>query len=209
MANDNNGPLAAVVSAATKVKPNELKATVLSFAFVFVLMAAYFILRPVRDAMSSDWSDQELSLLWTSTFFFSVIAVSVYGGVISRVRFRHLVPGVYGFFAASFVAFYLATMSLDDSSQIDKAFYVWLSVFSLFHVSVFWSFMSGLFSREQAPRLFGVIATGASTGAIVGPTIPAFFADNLGTMNLMRSPLSHCSRSCGCPNSATKTSMPI
>lgn len=185
MASNNNGLLAAAFNAATKVKPNELKATMVSFAFVFVLMAAYFILRPVRDAMSSDWSDKELSLLWTSTFFFSVIAVSVYGGVISRVRFRHLVPGVYGFFAASFVAFYLATTLIEDSAQVDKAFYVWLSVFSLFHVSVFWSFMSGLFTSEQAPRLFGVIATGASTGAIVGPTIPAFFADNLGTMNLM------------------------
>jgi AAA family ATP:ADP antiporter len=68
---------------------------------------------------------------------------------------------------------------------VNKTFYVWLSVFSLFHVSVFWSYMSGLFNREQAPRLFAVIATGASTGAIVGPTIPTFFADNLGTMNLM------------------------
>ena len=91
-----------IVKAATKVEPHELKATSLSFLFVFVLMSAYFILRPVRDSLSSDWSDAELSLLWSSTFLFSVIAVSIYGLVISRARFRVIVPSVYVFFAATF-----------------------------------------------------------------------------------------------------------
>ena len=185
MTEQNTGPVARIVRAATRVEPNELRATILSFLFVFTLMAAYFILRPVRDAMASDWSRVEVNLLWTSTFIFSVIAVSVYGGVISRVRFERVVPGVYGFFALSFAVFYFASGAAQDPTQIDKAFYVWLSVFSLFHVSVFWSFMSGTFSREQAPRLFAVIASGASLGAIVGPSIPAFFADNIGVMNLM------------------------
>lgn len=185
MSDRDGGRFSAIVTAATRIEAHELKAAVLSFAFVFILMAAYFILRPVRDAMSSDWTDVELSTLWTSTFFFSVIAVSVYGGVISRIEFRHLVPGVYGFFAATFVAFYFGSSLAENSTGIDKAFYVWLSVFSLFHVSVFWSFMSSLFSREQAPRVFGFIGAGASIGAIVGPSVPAFFADDLGTMNLM------------------------
>lgn len=185
MPDDDAGPIARILRTAVGIEPNEVRATVLSFLFIFLLMAAYFILRPVRDAMSSDWTDEELSWLWTSTFAFSVIAVSLYGGIISRVRFRALVPGVYGFFAATFVAFYLGASLLPDPDTVNKAFYVWLSVFSLFHVSVFWSYMSGLFNRTQAPRLFAVIAAGASTGAIVGPSIPTFFADNLGTTNLM------------------------
>jgi AAA family ATP:ADP antiporter len=178
-------PVSRFARLAAKIEPNELKATLLSFAFVFTLMAAYFILRPVRDAMSSDWSDEELSWLWTSTFFFSVVAVFLYGAIISRVPFKRLVPGVYVAFAASFAGFYFAGTAIGGGDFVNKAFYVWLSVFSLFHVSVFWSYMSGLFNRDQAPRLFGVIATGASTGAIVGPSIPAFFADNIGTMNLL------------------------
>jgi AAA family ATP:ADP antiporter len=178
-------PVSRILKVAAKIEPNELKATLLSFTFVFTLMAAYFILRPVRDAMSSDWSDEELSWLWTSTFFFSVVAVFLYGAIISRVRFKRLVPGVYIAFAASFAGFYVASTAASDADFVNKAFYVWLSVFSLFHVSVFWSYMSGLFSRNQAPRLFGVIATGASTGAIVGPSIPVFFADKIGTMNLL------------------------
>ena len=174
-----------LVKTATKIEPNELTATLLSFAFVFTLMTAYFIMRPVRDAMASDWTDVEVSLLWSMTFFFSLIAVTVYGAIVSAVRFRLLVPGVYAFFAASFLAFYVGSSYVADSVVVDKAFYVWLSVFSLFHVSVFWSFMSDLWNREQAPRLFGFIATGASVGAIVGPLITVLLVDRIGTGNLM------------------------
>ncbi|NIA27491.1 MAG: MFS transporter [Desulfobulbaceae bacterium] len=180
-----SNPLTRIVKTATKVEPNELTATLLSFFFVFILMTAYFIMRPVRDAMASDWSDVEVSLLWTMTFFLSIIAVSVYGAAISFVRFRLLVPGVYGFFALSFFVFYSGSTFIADQTLVDKGFYVWLSVFSLFHLSVFWSFMSDLFNKNQAPRLFGFIATGASVGAIVGPLLTAQLVERVGTDNMM------------------------
>jgi AAA family ATP:ADP antiporter len=173
------------IRAATKVESHELQATLLSFLFVFLLMTAYFILRPVRDALSSDWTDEQLSWLWTSTFFISLIAVSIYGAVISRLRLRIIVPGVYTFFGATFVVFYIAGRTLGDNDLVNRAYYVWLSVFSLYHLSVFWTFMSGLYNKEQAKRLFAIIAMGASAGAIVGPSIPTFFADNIGTLNLL------------------------
>lgn len=182
---DRGNPLTRIVRAATKVEPKELNATLLSFLFVFVLMTAYFIMRPVRDAMASDWSDVEVSLLWTTTFFLSVVAVSLYGAAISYVRFRLLVPGVYAFFASSFFLFFFGSKFIADPVFVDKGFYVWLSVFSLFHLSVFWSFMSDLFNKEQAPRLFGFIATGASVGAIVGPLTTALLVERIGTGSLM------------------------
>lgn len=186
MNNDKpTGLFARFARSVAKIEPNEMKATGLSFAVVFLLMAAYFILRPVRDAMASDWTQEEVNWLWTATFLFSVIAVSVYGAVIPRVRFSRLVPGVYTFFAVTFLAFYAAATSLEQPALSNKVFYVWLSVFSLFHVSVFWSFMSGVFNRDQAPRLFAVIATGASLGAMVGPIVPSFFAADFGELNLM------------------------
>jgi AAA family ATP:ADP antiporter len=183
--NRQENALQRAIRAATKVEPNELKATVLSFLFVFVLMAAYFILRPVRDSLSSDWTDEQLSWLWTSTFFFSVIAVSIYGAVISRIRLRIIVPAVYAFFALTFVGFYVAGSTLGENDIVNRCYYVWLSVFSLYHLSVFWTFMSGLYNKEQAKRLFSIIAMGASAGAIVGPAIPTFFADNIGNLNLL------------------------
>ena len=167
------------------IKPHEIRATLSSFLLVFLLMAAYYILRPVRDAMASDWSDAEVSWLWTLTFFFSAIAVSLYGDLMTRIRFRNLVPSVYAFFATSFALFYVGTPTLSDLTLIDKSFYVWISVFSLFHISVFWSLMAETFSRSQATRLFGFIGAGASVGAIVGPSIPAFLAADIGTDNLL------------------------
>ena len=202
----SNNPLARLFKATSQVEPNELKATLLSFLFVFSIMCAWFILRPVRDALSSDWTDAQLSWLWTSTFFFSALAVSVYGAVISRVRFSVIVPGVYGFFALSFVGFFVAGSTLEDVALViklnyglsgllgptadvqdllNRVYYVWASVFGLFHLSVFWTFMSGLYNKGQAKRLFGVIAAGATAGGIVGPAFVSLFADNIDSLYML------------------------
>jgi AAA family ATP:ADP antiporter len=174
-----------LLQAASQIAPHEQRATFTSFAFVLILMSAWYILRPVRDAMASDWSDADVSWLWTLTFFCSALAVSLYGAAASRLRFKLLVPSVYGFFALSFVLVYIGTQSIENRGWLDKSFYVWVSVFSLFHISVFWSFMSELYAREQAKRLFGFIGAGASIGALIGPTLPALFASELGTDNLL------------------------
>ncbi|MDA8916420.1 MFS transporter [Gammaproteobacteria bacterium] len=170
---------------ASKVKEKEVKAVIFSFLFVVVLMSAYYILRPVRDAMASDWTDAEVSWLWTLNFFISTAIVALYGVMVSKFRFRLLVPTMYGIFAISFIIFYALGSVFEDRTVIDKSFYVWVSVFSLFHISVFWTFMSELFSKEQSGRLFGIIAVGASVGGLIGPSITAFFSVTLGTDNLM------------------------
>ena len=174
-----------MLAAAIKVEPHELRATILSFTWVFLVMSAWYILRPVRDSLSSDWTDEQLSWLWTSTFFFSAVAVSLYGAIISRVRFDRIVPGVYVFFALSFIGFYVAGATLSGNDLVNRTYYVWTSVFGLFHLSVFWTFMSGLYNKQQAERLFGVIAVGATTGAIAGPAFVSAFADNIGSLNML------------------------
>ena len=173
------------LNTASKIKEREVKAVVFSFLFVVILMSAYYILRPVRDAMASDWTDAEVSWLWTLNFFISTVIVALYGIMVSKFRFRLLVPAMYGIFAGSFIIFYVLGSIYEDRILIDKAFYVWVSVFSLFHISVFWSFMSELFSKEQSSRLFGVIAVGASVGGLIGPSITAIFSVSLGTDKLM------------------------
>ena len=157
----------------------------LSFLFIFSLMLAYNIMKPVRDAMAPDWSDAETALLWTYNFFFSIVAVSLYGFAVSRTRLKILIPGVYAFFAVSFVLFYFGANTVEDTQFIDKSFFLWISVFSLFHVSVFWSLMSDLFTKQQAPRLFAFIASGASIGTIAGSSATLILAKLVGTLNLM------------------------
>lgn len=162
------------------LRDNEAKAAVASFLFVFILMAAYYLLRPMRDAMASDWSSAEITTLWTINFFISTAAVAVYGFIVSKVDFKRIVPGVYLFFAASFVAFYFLAGKSTDTVFIDKSFYVWISFFALFHVSVFWSFMADTYNKDQAGRLFSIFAAGASVGAIAGPAASAILVQVMG-----------------------------
>ena len=181
----SNNPIHKLLRIVSNVEGHEIKAVVGSFLFVIVLMSAYYILRPVRDAMASDWTDAEVSWLWTLNFFISTAVVALYGVLVSRFRLRLLVPSIYAIFALTFLSFYALASTMADRTLVDKSFYVWVSVFSLFHISVFWSFMSDLFSKEQAGRLFGIIAAGASVGGLIGPSIPSFFSASLGTDNLM------------------------
>ena len=89
---------------ASKVKEQEVKAVISSFLFVVVLMSAYYILRPVRDAMASDWTDAEVSWLWTLNFFISTVIVALwhYGfkvsfSIIGANYVRHLFYIIYYF----------------------------------------------------------------------------------------------------------------
>jgi len=201
MSSASKGIFARSAKALSKVEANELKATLVSTLFVFILMASYYILRPVRDSMASDWTDSEVSFLWNINFFVSAGIVSLYGFAISRAKLKNVVPSMYAFFALSFVLFYIGVTAIGefelgavtikgftvviDDAFVDKAFYLWVSVFALFHVSVFWTFMADTFNPNQAKRLFAIIGAGASAGALVGPAIPALFAGVLGTDTLM------------------------
>ena len=167
------------------IEANETRAVVLSFLFVFTVMGAYYILREVRDSMASDWTDPEISTLWTIQFFLSAALVAVYGLACSRIKFKLLVPAVYIFYAVTFILFTFGSSFVEDPVLVDKSFYIWVSLFSLFHLSVFWSFMADIFSQEQSKRLFAFIAAGASAGASAGPLIAAVFARDLGNQNLM------------------------
>src|ERR1700741_1632468 len=93
----------------TLIEANETRAATMSFLTGFTVMSAYFFLRPVRDSMASDWSDAEISQLWTIQFFLSLGLVIVYGLACSKIRFRFLVPAVYTFYAVTFALFFLGS----------------------------------------------------------------------------------------------------
>jgi AAA family ATP:ADP antiporter len=170
---------------ATLIEANETRATTMSFLTGFTVMSAYFFLRPVRDSMASDWSDAEISQLWTIQFFLSLALVMIYGFACSKIRFRFLVPAVYSFYAVTFALFFLGSNLVTDAVLLDKGFYVWVSLFSLFHLSVFWSFMADTFNSEQSKRLFPFIGVGVSAGAAAAPLVVAVVASDVGNQNLM------------------------
>jgi AAA family ATP:ADP antiporter len=171
--------------AAMLIEANETRSVTMSFVTVFTVMAVYYILRPVRDSMASDWTDAEISQLWTIQFFLSLGLVMLYGFACSKIRFRLLVPAVYTFYSVTFVLFYFGSSFVTDRVLLDKCFYVWVSLFSLFHLSVFWSFMADTFNTEQSKRLFPFIGAGASAGAAAGAGVVGLIAEDVGNDNLM------------------------
>src|SRR5687768_9215910 len=128
---------------------------------------------------------RNLHWLFTATFVVMLAAVPVFGAVVARLPRRRFIPLVYHFFVANIAVFWLL-LTL-DAARVDVArvFFVWISVFNLFAVSVFWSFMADLYRSEQGKRLFGFIAAGGSAGALLGPALTVWLAGPLGPANLL------------------------
>lgn len=156
-----------------------------SFLYFFCLLGGYYILRPVRDEMGIRGGVDNLQWLFTGTFLAMLAAVPAFAWVASRFPRGRFVPLVYLFFIANILLFFVAFRSGRAETFSARAFFIWTSVFNLFVVSVFWSFMADVFSYRQAERLFGLIAAGGSAGAIVGPAAAATLAPVLGPVNLL------------------------
>jgi AAA family ATP:ADP antiporter len=144
-----------------RARPGELAAVAWAFAYFFLLLCAYYILRPVRDALAVEAGARALQWLFTATFLAMLALVPLFGWLCARLPRARLLPAVYGFFALNLLGF--------AAHMTPLVFFVWLSVFNLFAVSVFWSYMADLFDTAQAARLYGAIAAGGSCGAISGP----------------------------------------
>jgi AAA family ATP:ADP antiporter len=168
-----------------QVEPHELRALLWSFAYFFALLCGSYVLRPMRDAMGIAGGVEQLHWLFTGTFVAMLAAVPLFGWVTSRFPRRRFLPLVYGFFASNLLVFYALLAAGVGPVHVARAFFVWTSVYNLFVVSVFWSFMADLYTNAQARRLFGFVAAGGTVGALVGPALAATLARPLGTPFLL------------------------
>ncbi|WP_420991797.1 NTP/NDP exchange transporter [Cupriavidus sp. 30B13] len=167
------------------IQPGEGSAVVAGFLFFFCLFASYFMLRPVRETMGIAGGVQNLQWLFTATFVVMLVAIPIYGLCSARLPRRRFVPWVYAFFVANLVGFALATRAAPDNIWLARMFYVWLSVFNLFVVSVAWSLMADVFRPGQARRLFALLAAGASAGGLAGPVLGGWLVPRIGLTGLM------------------------
>lgn len=175
-----------------------------SFLYFFCLLSGYYVLRPVREAMgaSSDiatvfppwliaWfathglplSELVLQVLFTGTFLIMLALQPVYGWMVSRWPRRVFLPAVYAAFIGSALLFYLA-FHLDLPGR-GMLFFFWVTVFNLFAVTVFWSFMADLYSTEEARRLYGYIGAGGTLGAFLGPVLTRLLVERIGVAQLL------------------------
>ncbi|MEH3064470.1 MAG: MFS transporter [Methylobacterium radiotolerans] len=169
------------------VQPGEGRALAWSWAYIFSILAAYYVLRPIRDQMGVAGGIENLPWLFTATLVGMLALNLPFAYLVKRMPRARFVPITYRFFAANILAFAL-TLYLAPAEWgvwIGRVFFVWLSIFNLFVVSIFWATIVDVFSNAQGKRLFGFIAAGATLGAIAGSATTAILAKNVPTWGLM------------------------
>ena len=165
--------------------PRERAAALWSFAYFFTLLAGYYVLRPLRDQMGIAGGVKNLPWLFTATFLSLLIAQPLYGALVARLPRARFIPIVYHFFVANLAVFWVLLTLGVETAIVARVFFVWVSVFNLFAVAVFWSFMADLYDAEQGKRLFGFIGAGGTAGALLGPVITILLSVPLGPTNLL------------------------
>jgi AAA family ATP:ADP antiporter len=178
-----------VVDKILGIERQEYVAVAWSFAYFFCVLSSYYILRPVREAMAVGSGPDTIPYLFIGTFVTMLAASPIFSWIASRYPRRTFLPWVYLFFISNILLFWIVFSQAIDSGEeyvwLGRIFFVWLSVFNLFVVSVFWSFMADIYTREQGRRLFGVITAGGSIGALIGGAITSSLVSEIGFENLM------------------------
>ena len=160
-------------------------AFVWSFLYFFSLLTAYFILRPIRDAMGIAGGTGSLAYLFSYTFIVMLAVMPIYGALVAHFPRRKLIPYIYSFFILNLLLFWFFFSNKIMMDLTAKVFFVWLSVFNVFVVSIFWSFMIDIFKASDSKKLFGLIASGGTIGSILGPITVTLLIDRVGTESLL------------------------
>ena len=169
------------------IQRHEWPAVLVAFLYFFCVLAAYYVIRPVRDQLSAAVGSPELPFFYAVVFVAMLVLTPLYGALVARYRRRYFVPVVY-FLCALIMLGFVPLFRMPDTigvRTLGSLFFVWGSVFNLFVVAVFWSFMADLFDADQAHRLFPVIALGGSLGAILGPVLTNRFVVLVGVPGLL------------------------
>src|SRR6188472_83714 len=164
------------------VKPNEVRALWLGFIFFFVVLAGYYVIRPVRDNIGAT-QFENLWWMFTVVLVTMIVANALFSMIVARMSRRRFIPIAYRFFSLNLIIFFVLMQFMPPGKQrwVDGCFFVWVSVFNLFATAVFWGFMTDIFTNEQSKRLFGFIAVGGSLGGILGPIITTSLVHRVST----------------------------
>jgi AAA family ATP:ADP antiporter len=172
---------------AVDVRPEEVGLMFLSALYFFLVLTAYYVIRPIREEMGVLGGVENLAWLFTGTLVGTLMAHPLFTWVVAKYPRKKFIPYAYRFFSANLVIFFILMKLVpqDAAVWVGRIFFNWTSVFNLFVVSVFWAFMADIFHSDQGKRLFGFIAVGGTLGAMTGSGITAVLAKGLGPVNLL------------------------
>lgn len=171
----------------TGVRPQEAATVLLACAYFFCVLAAYFVIRPIREEMGVAGGVENLPWLFTGTLAGMLLVHPLFSATVSRWPRRRFVTVAYRFFMANLVFFSLLLNVVSPEAAVwtGRVFFVWTSVFNMFVVSVFWSFMTDVFREIQSRRLFGLLGVGGTLGAIAGASATAVLAPRIEAAHLL------------------------
>ena len=160
--------------------------TLSALAFFFV-MTSYYIVRPVMNQLGGAVGSQSLPLFYGAVLVVMLLLTPVFGMLVARFPRRRLLGWSYSFFILCLLAFVPAFLAQDriGARALGVVFFVWVSVFNLFVVSLFWSFMADIFSSGEARKAFSLIALGGMAGAIFGPLVTKVLVQLIGVAPLL------------------------
>ncbi|MBT2341640.1 MULTISPECIES: NTP/NDP exchange transporter [Pseudomonas] len=164
------------------IRPQEMKALGWSWLYIFSLFLAYYVLRPIRDELGVAGGVRNLPWLFTGTLVVMLVLHPFYSYIVRSWPRERFIAIAYRFFMLNLVgfAFLLAYATPEQNVWVGRAFFIWVSVFNLFVVSVFWSLVVDVFSSEQGKRLFGFLAAGATVGGMAGSALIAGLIESTG-----------------------------
>ena len=148
----------------------------------FAVMLWYFPLRSLRDALAAERKLSDLPWLFSATWLGMLVVQPPFAALVARWPRRRSLGAVFHVTAACLLGFYwLVPSSIGAQNQwMGALFYVWLSVFNLFTISIAWAVFTDCFSHQQARRVFGWVGLGGTLGAIAGSRAAEFWASNGG-----------------------------
>ena len=176
----------ALLARVVDVRPEELRALGWSLLYVFAVLSAYYVLRPIRDEMGVHAGVEKLPWLFTGTLIAMIAVNPLFSAVVKRLPRVRFIAAAYRFFSVNLLIFagLFAIATPEQNVWLGRAFFIWVSVFNLFVVSVFWALMVDVFDSEQGKRLFGFLAAGATLGAIAGSTLTSSLVREVGPTTL-------------------------
>ena len=173
----------------TGTRPEESAIVLLSAAYFFFILSAYYVMRPIREEMGVAGGVENIPWLFTATLSAMLVAHPIFASIVSRWPRKRFVSITYRFFILNLIVYYFLLSGVAEGSAaavwVGRTFFVWISVFNLFVVSVFWSFMTDIYRERQSRRLFGLIGVGGTLGGIVGSSITAFLVGELSAAALL------------------------
>jgi AAA family ATP:ADP antiporter len=169
------------------VKREELPALGWTWLYFYAVLASYYVIRPIRDEAGVAGGVDNLPWLWTGTLIAVSLSNPAFAALVARFPRVKFVSWSYRFFALNLIMFFFVLHGSTGAENIwlGRVFYVWTAVFNLFVPSVFWAFMTDIFTREQAKRLFGIISAAGTLGAMTGSILTATLAEHIPPIYLL------------------------